>query len=195
MNRQISLSQYRTIDLGILALVQIFCQGLMYFAINLWFPEQLYVASPVAGMAALVMMRWGPFAAIHAALGGLVYAWLSDGDWQHFLIYGIGNLAALAAAPVLVKLGKEKVRRSGFLSLMFGLMVQLLMQLGRALMALALGASVQEGLGFFTTDVLSCILTLLIIWIVRKSDGLFEDQKHYLLRLDKERQAERRDRF
>lgn len=195
MERQITLNQYRAIDLGILAAVQTFCQLLLYFAIRFWFPEQLYVASPVAGMAALVMMRWGVFAGIHAALGGLVYAWLSGGTWQHLLIYAVGNLASLAVLPILKHLGKERVRSDGFPALMFGLAVQLLMQLGRAAAALILGYSPEAAVGFITTDALSILLTLLIIWIVRKTDGLFEDQKQYLLRMEQARQAERRDRF
>lgn len=195
MKHQITLSQYRAIDLSILLVVQTFCQLLLQFAIRFWFPEQLYVASPVAGLTALVMMRWGAFAGIHAAVGGLVYAWLSGGTWQHLLIYGAGNLLALAAVPVLKRFGKEKTRQDAFLALMFALAVQLLMQLGRAAAALLLGFPGQACLGFITTDVLSVLLTLLIIWIVRKSDGLFEDQKHYLLRMEQERQAERRDRF
>ena len=195
MNRQLSLTQYRNIDLGILAAAQTFCQVLMYFATRFWFPEQLYVASPVAGITALVMMRWSGFAGIHAALGGIVYVWLSGGTWRHLLAYGIGNLAAMAALPVLKAFGKERVRRDNFLTLVFGFGVQLLMQLGRAVMAVVMGFSFEAAVGFVTTDALSILLTLLIIWIVRKTDGLFEDQKHYLLRMEQERQAERRDRF
>ena len=195
MNRQLSLGQYRAIDLGILLLIQTFCQLLLYFATNFWFPEQLYVASPVAGMAALVMMRWGPFAALHAAVGGLVYAWLSGGTWQHLAIYAGGNLLSLGALGMLKFLGKERVRQSAFCALMFGLLVQVLMMTGRALMSLLLGGTPEGCVGFLTTDVLSVLLTLFIIWIVRKADGLFEDQITYLLRMEREREAERRDRF
>ena len=39
-------------------------------------------------------------------------------------------------------------------------------------------------LGFFTTDSLSLLFTFVIIWIARKLDGVYEDQKHYLLRIN-----------
>lgn len=195
MKRQLSLSQYRAIDLGILLAVESFCLLLMHFATKMWFPEQLYVASPVAGMTALVMMRWGAYALIHGAVGGILYAWLSGGTWQHLLIYGLGNLAALGAMLMLKTPGKERVRQDGFLAMMFALASQVLMQLGRAGMALLLGFSGEAALGFLTTDALSVLLTLFIIWTVRKMDGLFEDQINYLLRMERERQAERRDRF
>lgn len=189
MNKQLTLGQYRAIDLGILLLVQVFCQLLIHFATQLWFPEQLYVASPLGGIVALVMMRWGGWSALHACLGGLLYAWLSGGQWQHLLIFGLGNLAALGALPLRNALCKGK----GIPRILYGVAVQLLCQLGRGLTALALGFSADACLGFLTTDSLSILLTLLIIWIVGKMDGLFEDQIHYLRRLEQAREAERRD--
>lgn len=195
MKRQLTLAQYRTIDLISLLLIQTFCQVLMYYAITFWFPEQLYVASPLAGVTALVMMRWGPWAAIHAGLGGVTHALLSGGSWEHLLIYGAGSLLSLVALGMLRGFGKERVAKSGFLSLAFGILTQVLMQLGRVLVALLLGGEPRACLGFVTTDGLSVLLTGLILWIVRRSDGLFEDQIRYLLRMERERQAERRDGF
>ena len=39
-----------------------------------------------------------------------------------------------------------------------------------------------EAVRFFTTDSLSAVFTLVIIWIVRRLDGVWEDQFHYLKR-------------
>ena len=193
MKKQISLGQYRAIDLAILAGVYGVCEILIYIASTFWYSQELYIASPIAAVTAIVMMRWGGWAGIHAAAGGLLYAWLRQGSWQQLLTYGLGNLAALAPLVLLKLLGKERIRKSAFLSVMFALAVQLLMQAGRALMAFLLGTEPGACLGYITTDVLSTLLTLVIIWIVRKADGLFEDQKHYLLRLESERQVEGRE--
>lgn len=195
MNRQISLRQYRGIDLTILLVVLTVCQFLTSLATRVWFPEQLYVASPVAGAVALVMMRWSGYAAIHALWGGVFYALLAGGTWQHVLIYGAGNLLSLAALVMLRIFGKERVRQDAFLSLVLAFLTQLLMWLGRAGAAALLGWEAAACLGFVYTDVLSGLFTLLIIWIVRPIDGLFEDQKHYLLRTEAERQAERGEQF
>ena len=193
MNRQLSIQQYRTIDLTILALVLTVTQVLIQIAASFWFPEQLYVVSPVAAMAALVMMRWNGYAAIHAVLGGIVFAVAAQGTSQHFLIYGGGNLLSLLALFLLKGFGKERVRKDGFLALTFAFCVQLLMWLGRAGVAFLLGYAPEACLGFITTDVLSCLFTLVIIWIVRRVEGLFEDQIHYLLRLASERKVEGRE--
>jgi heme A synthase len=125
--------------------------------------------------------------------GGLLYACLRQGTWQQLLTYGAGNLLALTALILFRLLGKERIRKSAFLSMMYALAVQLLMQVGRALVAAVLGTDIGAALGYITTDILSTLLTVVIIWIARKPDGLFEDQKHYLLRLQSERQVEGRE--
>ena len=195
MNRQISFSQYRTIDLTILSLVLAVCQFLTHLASSFWFPEQLYVVSPVAGMTALVMMRWSAWAAIPAGLGGALFVWMSGGTMQQMLIYVIGNLACLAALLMFKLFGKERIRKDSFLAVTFAIAVQLLMQLGRAAMGCVFGYPTAAIIGFITTDVLSTIFTVFIVWIVRRIEGLFEDQKSYLLRIQKEQQVERGEQF
>lgn len=195
MNRRITLAQYRGIDLGILAAVLAGSQMLIWIAGSFWFSDQLYTVSPVAAVTALVMMRWGPWAAIHAVLGGLIFTALSGGSGAHYLIYGSGNLLALGALLLLRCRGKERIRANGVLSLLFAFSVQALMLLGRSLVAYLLGFPLRACWGFITTDALSALFTLLIIWVARRVDGLFEDQKSYLLRLEQERQNERRDQF
>ena len=195
MKQQISFGQYRAIDLTILAVLMAACMLLIHFAAGQWFADQLYVVSPVGIVVALVMMRWSGWAAIHALLGGLFYAAISGGQWQHFLIYGIGNLLSLAALVFFCRNGKERVRNNSVLSMAFGLSVQALMLLGRAGVALLLGYSAGSCIRFITTDLLSCLFAAVVMWIVRRVEGLFEDQKHYLLRMERERQDERRDQF
>lgn len=195
MNRQITLGQYRAIDLTILSIVLAACQFATHLATAFWFPEQLYVVSPVAGMTALIMMRWSGWAAIPAVLGGILFAALSGGNAAHFLIYGLGNLASLGGLVLFRLWDKEQIRKDSFRAVVFAIAVQLLMQLGRAALAAALGNGAAACIGFITTDVLSILFTVLIIWTVRRIEGLFEDQKHYLLRIQKERQVERREQF
>lgn len=195
MKQQISLGQYRTIDLTILSVLMVACMLLIHFAAGQWFADQLYVVSPVGIVVALVMMRWGIWAAVQALIGGLFYAAISGGQWQHFLIYGIGNLLSLAALVFFCRNGKERVRQNSVLSMAFGLSVQTLMLLGRAGVALVLGYSAGTCIRFITTDILSCLFTMVAVWVIRRIEGLFEDQKHYLLRIQSERQDEGREQF
>lgn len=156
MNQQISFSQYRTIDLSILAVVLAVSQSLITLASSLWFPDQLYVVSPVAGVVGLGMMRWGGWAAVHAVLGGILFTALSHGTAQHFIIYGVGNLLSMLALVLFKIFGKERIRKDALLTLAFALRVQVLMQMGRAGIALVLGTPPAACLGFITTDILIC---------------------------------------
>lgn len=189
MNREITLSQYRSIDLTILAVLMAVSQFVIHVASSFWYPEQLYVVSPVAAMVTLVMMRWGAWAGIHALLGGVLFTLLSGGSVQHFIIFGAGNLVSMLALIYVRFFTKERIRKDAFLSVVFALLVQILMQLGRSGVAAILGFPADACLGFITTDVLSCLFTGVIIWVVRRIEGLFEDQKHYLLRIQSERKS------
>lgn len=186
MKRRISFRQYRAIDLALFAAMLCVSEWLLVTSATRWFPDQLYTVSLVGALTAIVLLRWGPWAAIHAALGGLVFALVSHGSGKQLLIYAGGNLLSLLMLLPLRLLGGERIRGDGFLSVCFGLGTLLLMQLGRMLLAIALGAPPRSALGFFTTDTLSLLFTGLILWIARRADGILEDQKHYLLRIQKE---------
>ncbi|MCD7860053.1 MAG: hypothetical protein LUH51_07845 [Firmicutes bacterium] len=193
MNRQISFGQYRAIDLTFLAAALAVSQAAISIAASTVYADQLYVVSTVAAITALVMMRWGFWAAIHAVLGGLVFVALARGGWQQYLIYGVGNLFSLLAMLLIGVFGKEKIRQNVLLTMLFALCTQLFMQLGRAGIACLLGYGIDACLGFITTDALSILFTVCILWVARRVEGLFEDQKHYLLRVQREQQDEGRE--
>ena len=186
MMPRFSFRQYRTIDLCMFAVILCVSECLIVNAATFWFPEQLYTVSVVGAVTAIVLMRWGPWAGIHAVLGGIVYCLVSGGSGRQFVVYCVGNLFGLLALLPLHLLGGERIRTDGVLSVCFGLFTLLMMQLGRALTALVLGSAFRSCLGFFTTDALSLLFTGLILWIARRLDGIFENQKHYLLRIHKE---------
>jgi hypothetical protein len=185
MKPRFSFQQYRAIDLGMFALILCVSECLIVNAATFWFPDQLYTVSVVGAVTAIVLMRWGPWAAIHAVLGALVFCLASRGSGRQYLIYCAGNLLSLGMLVPLKLLGGGRIRLDGFLSVGFGLLTLLLMQLGRALTALVLGAGFPACLGFFTTDALSLLFTGLILWVARRLDGIFENQRHYLLRVHK----------
>lgn len=187
MNRQISLSQYRAIDIGLLTGLMAVSQFVIHIAISRWYAEQTgYIVSPVAAVTALVMMRWNGWAAIPAVLGGLILTLLSGGSPEQMLIYGAGNLLAMLALLYLKLVGKERIRANAVLTLLFAALVQLLMQFGRAAVAFCLGHPLPACWDFITTDAMSILFTMVITWIVRRVEGLFEDQKQYLLRIAQE---------
>ena len=191
MKRQRTWKEYRAIDLAMLGAALAVFEFLIVRAANWWFPGQPFTVSLAAAMASIVYMRWGWWGAIHAVEAGLVFCFFSGASGPQYVIYCAGNLFSVLAVLLLNRMGKERVR-TGHLSLVFPLLVQVLMQAGRALAALALGAGPADVVGFFTTDSLSLLFTFVIIWIARKLDGVYEDQKHYLLRVHAEGEERRR---
>ena len=187
MRRQRTWKEYRTIDLALLGLALAVFEFIIVSAANWWFPGQPFTVSLAAAMTSIVYMRWGAGGAIHAVEAGLVYSFFSGGTWGQLIVYCVGNLFSLFALLLLKVYGKERVR-TGYLSLVFPLLVQVLMQGGRAVVALGLGAGPADAVRFFTTDSLSLLFTFVIVWIARKLDGVYEDQKHYLLRIHAEKE-------
>ena len=136
-------------------------------------------------ITAIVLMRWGPYAAINAVLGGFVFVLASHGSLGQIVIYCIGNLFSMFLLIPRRLLGPERIRKDGVLSVCFGLSTLLMMQAGRAITALCMGNEFSTCLGFFMTDGLSLLFSGVVVWIARRLDGIFEDQKHYILRVNK----------
>ncbi len=191
MNRHMTLKQYRNLDLFLFAVMLILSESLIVNAAIRWFPDQLYTVSVCVAVVSIVMMRWGAWAAIHAVLGGLVYCFWAGGSPKQFLIYGAGNLFSLISLLMFRFPGRKRICGNVLLTLLFALCTQLFMQMGRACVSFVSGASANTGLHFITTDALSGLFTMVIVWIAGRLDGLFEDQISYLLRVQKETEEEK----
>ncbi len=186
MERRLNFGQYRTIDLLIFAVLLVVFESIASKA-AFHFSSQPYFISIVPAVVCIVFMRWGVFGCIHAALGGLVYCISTRGSAVYYLVYMVGNLLSLVAVLYLKRIGPAKVKGSLALSLLMAVLVSFLMQIGRGAMAVILGLTEPRLIfGFVLTDVLSGLFAVVIMFIVRRLDGVFEDQRSYLLRLQKE---------
>lgn len=183
--------QYRAIDLSLFALMLMVFETVIVRAATGWFPAEAWTVSAVPAVTAIVMVRWGPWCAIHAVLGGVVTVLAMKGTGTQFLIYGIGNLGALAVLPLLRRWGWEALHRNVLMNFLFGILTVLAMQAGRAVIGLAAGVAAEGLLLFVTTDSITYIFTLVILWIAARLDGILEDQKHYLARINDPDQKER----
>ena len=103
MKEQRTIGQYRAIDLSLFALMVMLSETLLVTAATRWFPYQAYTVSATAALTSIVMVRWGPWAAVHAFLGGLVYCLVSGGAIRQYVIYCAGNELAMLMLPVIRK--------------------------------------------------------------------------------------------
>lgn len=192
----ISFKQYRAIDLGILAVILFVVETLVAKAANSWFPGELYMLSPSIALICIVMMRWSGFAAIHAAVGGFAFCMALGASAEQFAVYCVGNCFALVSLILIKVLGKQKIKDSVWLTIVFTVLAYAGTQLGRWLVSLMFGGAADSVLVYFTTDSLSLVFAVVVVLISRKVDGLFEDQKAYLIRTEAERlRAQSPDNF
>ena len=194
----ITFKQYRNIDLFLFGALLIISEAVTTVATNKWFAAQSVAISTTFIFVCIVMMRWSGYAAIHACLGGLVFCIASggDGQLQHYLIYIIGNCFALIAMLWFKVFSKEEVRKKPFKLLLFTVSAYLLMQLGRWLVSIPISLileysiSLKGLLTYITTDVLTLLFGVVVMLLMRKVDGMIEDQKAYLFRLQREKEKE-----
>lgn len=186
MQRRITFEQYRAMDLFAFTALLCLCETLIVLGSTVWFADQLYTLSLTAAVTAVVLVRWGAFAAVPALLGGFVFCLFSGAAPAQYLIYCAGNLLSLLLVPALKRIGWKRLHDNVLLALLYGLLAALLMQTGRFTIALLLGYAPGVCAGFITTDVLSAFFCMLVVWICRRLNGMLEDQKHYLVRIQKE---------
>ncbi|MBQ0071845.1 MAG: hypothetical protein KBS81_08355, partial [Spirochaetales bacterium] len=191
--RRRTFKEYRTLDLTIWAAMLVVFELLVVKAGTSWFRGQPYSVSLVPALTAVVFMRWGVFGLIHGALGGVVFAFASHTGVQQALVYALGNLLSGLVLLMFQMKKKEEIRTSNGLSVVFTLLVALLMQVGRGLMSLLFGGSVSGILDFVLTDVLSGVFAAVLVYVTMKMDGVFEDQKTYLFRINRKDEEEGED--
>ncbi|MBR2718332.1 MAG: hypothetical protein IKB78_03425 [Clostridia bacterium] len=191
MKQQITFRQYRAMDLFLFSALLCVCETLITLSATRWFTGEPYTLSITPAVTAIVMVRWGGFAAIPAVLGAFVFCLVSGATLPQYIIYCVGNLASLVLTQVLCRDGWKRLHENVLFTLLYGLLTALAMQLGRFLLALVMGNSLRLCIGFITTDTLSVLFAVLIVWITRRLDGVLEEQRHYLKRVQEEMEREK----
>ena len=188
--KNISFKQYRTIDLITMAVILFVIETLVGKAANSWFPEQLFMLSPALSVICIVMMRWGGFAAIHAVVEGAALCLAMGAAPDQFAVYCIGNCLSLLALIIIKAFGKQRVKDNIILTIVFVIVAYFGAQFGRWIVGLFFGGKADTLLAFIATDSLSLLFAVIVVLISRRIDGLFEDQKAYLIRTESERRRE-----
>lgn len=184
---QITFKQYRNIDLVIWTVLLVIFETITTFATTKWFAAQAVAISISLALICIVMMRWSGYAAILAVAGGVVYCFASGAKPEQYLIYCVGNLFSLIALLLFKVFDKERIRTGVFKLVLFVLVAYVGMTLGRGVVSLFFGGELKTFVVIATTDVISLLFAEVVLMILRKTDGMIEDQKTYLLRLDREK--------
>ena len=98
---------YRLIDLSLFALLLLLFENLIVRAARVWYADQLYTVSVVGALTCIVLMRWGPWAGIHAVLGGAVFCMGCDLIARTMFApteLSISTVTAVFGAPVVIRI-------------------------------------------------------------------------------------------
>lgn len=193
-SRLISLGQYRLTDLFLFAVILVVFELILHYALIYFSGDFTY--SPLIPMVLLVMMRWGWPSVFYAVLDGVLFCILNGFGWQSYVMYGVGNAFIMFLLIMTKLMGKEKIAGKWYFSALFVVLGWVAVYLGRAAVAACVGLGFVNALIGQMWELLSLVVGILIILLMRRLDGMFEDQRHYLLRLDAERRdKQRRDEY
>lgn len=191
----LTFKQYRTVDLITFSAILALSEIIATVATKKWFNLQSIAISTTLLFVCIIMMRWSGFAAIPACFGGLVFCIASRANLQQYVIYIVGNCAALLSMLWFKVFKKEGVRKDPLKLILFVITAYLSLQLGRWGVSLCFGAGLKELIGFLTSDVISLLFTAIVMVLMRGVEGMIEDQKAYLFRLERERKEEQQQFF
>lgn len=196
----LTFKQYRAIDLTILSVLLAVSEAIATLAATRWFPDQLFSVSTTLTVVCIAMMRWDGYAVIHAVLGGAVYCMAMGADAMSFAVYCAGNCGALIALLLFKFIGKKRVAEKYCFTMLYVMAAYGGMEFGRWAMMLIV-PDAAKGItysgatdllfGLMLREVITLLFALIACFIARKADGLFEDQRQYLLRVQEAQRKER----
>ena len=183
-----SFKQYRMMDLMIFIAMYGLCEYLVIKAATVWFDEP-YSISIMLPLLLIVMMRWDKYSIINAIAYAVLFVFYQSGNLNQYLIYLIGNLGVMFELILLKKMGKDNIRSSFFNSMIYLLCGFVLMEVFRGIASIIIaGSDIGVILQFLMSDMLSLVFGVLVIIVVRRIDGLFVDQKQYLIELNSQKE-------
>ncbi len=185
--KEITFREYRNIDIMIWTVITVVFEILTTVATIKWFSQQPVALSITLAMICAVMMRWNGYGALMAVAGGFATCIVSGASAQQYVIYCVGNIFALLAWLIIKWLGKERIAEKFMARLLYVAVAYVSMAFGRWLVSLVFGGDLKALLVYLTTDIISLLFAVVIVHILSKCDGMLEDQKTYLFRLERER--------
>jgi hypothetical protein len=188
-NGHITYKQYRLADLFIFMLIMVVCEIINLLAIKKWFPDMLFSISLMFTVSLIVLVRWNFLSAVFPIVDAVIFCWLNGAGTASYVIYIVGNLFILLTWFIFKLIPKEKLFSKWYLTLIYPIAAFILVCLGRAAVAACFGESFGETLVItLGNESLNIVFAILALLVLRKFDGMLEDQKHYLLRVAKEKE-------
>lgn len=195
-SRLISIKQYRLGDLFMFTVIAVIAELVCYYS-QIWFSgAAFFTLNLMLPVITLVIVRWGWQGIVLAVAEGALYCAIRGSSWQAYIIYMVSNAAIAIELLVVWLIGAERLKKRWYWAFLVVLSGWVTVNFTRTCIYTAFYGSFVTMLGysFGQADggLLALVMGELIILVCRRLDGLFENQKKYLLRLEKERKEEQR---
>ena len=180
-------------DLFLFAVILVVFDLIVHFAtLSLADAATMYMFSLTVPIVLLVMVRWGWPAIFFAVGDGILLTALNNPTvWQSYLSYGVGAASIFLLYIPMHFLGKKKIAANWYFTVLFVLLGWVLNNLVSSFIQWLCGVefiiALAGNVSFSVTGFMSLAIGTVLLLILRKLDGMFEDQVHYLKRLDSER--------
>lgn len=182
LKKGMSIKEYRALDLAIFTILMIVFEIVAVKAID-WF-NLIYISLFIT-ISLLSIMRWNIWGVVPIIAGSVTYSIMNGFDYKNYIISIIGSLFLLLL-NLWFLIGKKKFKEPIYV-ILFVFSGFFILELGRTVVATILGYPFLSNLiTLLLTDAINALMSLIIILITSKQNGLFEDQKEYILRIQKE---------
>lgn len=182
MNKGMSLNLYRFIDIFIFSFIGLIFEYLAYKFL-LVYDYPYFSISLTVLMSSLIMMRWNKYSFIYPFTSGIFYVFLNKGNVINYLIYGFGNLFILFNLLLLNKKRKD-IKNKALMNSLYITNSFILICFGRSIVSIFYDNNfIDSFVSFLGTESLNYVFTLIILNLIRKIEGLYEDQVEYIKRI------------
>ncbi len=182
MNKGISLNLYRFLDIFIFSFIGLIFEYLAYKILSVY-DYPYFSISLIVLISSLIMMRWNKYSFIYPFISGIFYVFLNKGNIINYFIYGFGNMFILFNLLFLNKKRKD-IKNNSFINSFYITNSFLLVCFGRSIVSIFFENSfIDSFVSFLGTESLNFVFTLIILNIIRKIEGLYEDQVEYIKRI------------
>ena len=192
----LTFKKYRSIDISLFTVIYAVIEALIVYGSSKWFSHQFYTLSLSVTIVTLVMVRWGIFSMIPCLVGSVVYLLVHSAagnavTYQTAIIY-IGSSLSMLVGLLYIKLVTKQKLSDRKSVACYGLPIVLYITsiLARTLISMCFGYGFAIIVNYNFADCLTLLFALVAVYVARRQEGLFIDQKTYLLELDKKRKKE-----
>lgn len=187
MRKQITLSEYRSGDITIFTVLMVIAEFLAIKGVA-WFSE-IYAISLFLPISLIVMKRWKIWAAVPMIASAITVCAVNKAAFNVYVIHIVGNTLVLLSM-IWFKIAKNNLKEGHYL-ILYALSAYILMCFGKAFVGFLFGENfVSLFVGFLGVNSLNAVIAIIVLFIVRKLDGVFEDQIDYLKRVQEEMKDE-----